>query len=121
MLGEKPDLFQSRRHDDEFHAAIWAEAAECGHWQGEVWSCRKDGTEYPQWLSMSFVADAGGRAAHFIASFIDITRRKDAEDSIRRLALLRPADRPAQPPRCSPIALHARLARGAAQRRADAR
>ncbi|MBG6079223.1 sensor domain-containing protein [Rubrivivax gelatinosus] len=86
VLGRTPDLFRSKRHDRQFHAAIWAEAAEHGHWHGEVWSRRKDGSEYPQWLSMSLVADAGGQAAHFIASFIDITRRKDAEDSIRRLA-----------------------------------
>jgi len=86
VLGQTPAIFRSDRHDAEFDDAIWAEAATCGRWQGEVWSRRKDGTVYPQWLSMSRVADGAGRVTHFIASFSDITLRKEAEDSIRRLA-----------------------------------
>jgi diguanylate cyclase (GGDEF)-like protein/PAS domain S-box-containing protein len=86
VLGQTPTIFRSDRHDPEFFDAIWAGAAACGRWQGEVWSRRKDGTVYPQWLSMSRVADTGGRTTHYIVSFSDMTQRKEAEDSIRRLA-----------------------------------
>ncbi len=86
VLGQTPEVFQSDRQPSEFHEAIWSETAACGHWHGEVWSRRKDGSVYPQWLSMCRLADAAGLATHFIASFSDITQRKEAEDSIRRLA-----------------------------------
>jgi diguanylate cyclase (GGDEF)-like protein/PAS domain S-box-containing protein len=86
VLGHTPDAFRSERHDADFHDAIWSETMDHGRWCGEVWSCRKDGTVYPQWLSMTRVDDAAGRLTHFIASFSDISQRKQAEDSIRRLA-----------------------------------
>jgi diguanylate cyclase (GGDEF)-like protein/PAS domain S-box-containing protein len=85
-LGRQPCIFNSYRHDHAFYEAMWAELEIHDHWQGEVWSNRKDGAEYPQWISMTRVASASGATAHFIGVFRDITERKEAEDSIRRLA-----------------------------------
>jgi diguanylate cyclase (GGDEF)-like protein/PAS domain S-box-containing protein len=85
-VGQGPELFQSDRHEQAFYSAIWEQTDAAGGWQGEVWNRRKDGSVYPQWLSTSRVTDAEGRTTHFIASFSDITQRKEAEDRIRRLA-----------------------------------
>jgi diguanylate cyclase (GGDEF)-like protein/PAS domain S-box-containing protein len=85
-LGQNPRLLSSGRHDPAFYQAMWSEMTSRGHWQGEVWNRRKDGSVYPQWLSMSRVAGADGQTSHYIAAFSDITQRKEAEDSIRRLA-----------------------------------
>jgi diguanylate cyclase (GGDEF)-like protein/PAS domain S-box-containing protein len=85
-LGQNPRMLGSGRHDAAFFHALWAEIHSQGRWQGEVWNRRKDGQIYPQWLSIGRVADGTGRTTHYIASFSDITQRKEAEDSIRRLA-----------------------------------
>jgi diguanylate cyclase (GGDEF)-like protein/PAS domain S-box-containing protein len=85
-LGQNPRLLASGRHDASFFQAMWAAMAACGHWQGEIWNRRKDGSAYPQWLSMSRVKGPAGQVTHYIAAFSDITQRKQAEDSIRRLA-----------------------------------
>jgi diguanylate cyclase (GGDEF)-like protein/PAS domain S-box-containing protein len=85
-LGQNPRILASGRHDADFFRAMWSEMSDRGHWQGEVWNRRKDGSVYPQRLSMSRVTDAAGQTTHFIAAFSDITHRKEAEDSIRRLA-----------------------------------
>ena len=57
-----------------------------GYWQGEVVDRRKDNTLYPKWMSISIVRDAEGKITHYIASFTDITERKQAEEQITQLA-----------------------------------
>ena len=32
-----------------------------GQWQGELWSCRKNGEIYPEWLSISALRNAEGK------------------------------------------------------------
>jgi diguanylate cyclase (GGDEF)-like protein/PAS domain S-box-containing protein len=85
-LGRNPRMLSSGRHDRAFHQAMWAAVDSASHWQGEIWNRRKDGSLYPQWLSLSRLVDAAGTTTHYIASFSDITLRKQAEESIRRLA-----------------------------------
>ena len=85
-LGRNPRILSSGRHDRAFHQAMWATVDSASHWQGEIWNRRKDGSLYPQWLSLSRLVDPAGATTHYIASFSDITLRKQAEESIRRLA-----------------------------------
>ncbi|MDT8406135.1 MAG: EAL domain-containing protein [Methylococcales bacterium] len=57
-----------------------------GRWQGEIWSCRKNGEHYPEWLSLSTSYDAHHQAQHFIAVFMDISQQKAQEKRIHELA-----------------------------------
>jgi PAS domain S-box-containing protein len=72
-LGQNPRMLSSGRHDAAFFQVLWHEVGRSGRWQGEVWNRRKDGSIYPQWLSMSRVGDAALRTTHYIAAFSDIT------------------------------------------------
>lgn len=85
-LGQNPRLLSSGRHDAAFFQALWHDLQTRGDWQGEIWNRRKDGSVYPQWLSMGRVVDDTGQATNYVAVFQDITQRKRAEDSIWRLA-----------------------------------
>ena len=57
-----------------------------GYWEGEVCSRRKDGSLYPQWLSLSSVRNTEGQVTHHIALFRDTTQQRETQDRIRHLA-----------------------------------
>lgn len=84
-IGQTPRILKSGRHDDAFYATMWQALLANGHWEGELWDRRKDGTEYPKWLTINAVAD-DGRTSHYVALFSDMSERKENEDRIRFLA-----------------------------------
>ncbi len=90
VIGRPLATLNSDHHDVDFARAKWAEVEHRGHWEGETTKRRKDGSNYPQWLSLRRLSDAAGNTTHYIASFSDITERKVAEDHIRRLAYYDP-------------------------------
>ena len=86
ILGRKPNLLQSCRHDKEFYAAMWNALNTEGAWQGEIWNKRKNGEIYPQLLSIGSVRDEKGETTHYVASLSDISARKANEEQMRTLA-----------------------------------
>ncbi|WP_300319725.1 EAL domain-containing protein, partial [Accumulibacter sp.] len=84
-LGNNPRLLASGRHDAAFYRSMWASIESHGGWQGEVWNRRKDGSVYPEWLSISRVCQ-DGVGTHYIGTFIDISGHKEAEARIQYLA-----------------------------------
>ncbi|WP_313950627.1 EAL domain-containing protein [Accumulibacter sp.] len=84
-LGRNPSMLASGRHDAAFFASMWASIEAEGYWHGEIWNRRKDGSLYPEWLTLSRVG-RDGVATHYIGTFIDITQHKEAEASVQRLA-----------------------------------
>ncbi|HRY15809.1 MAG TPA: EAL domain-containing protein, partial [Candidatus Competibacteraceae bacterium] len=85
-VGQNPRLLQSGRHNAEFYAALWHHLLANGHWSGEIWNRHRDGKVYPQWESISAVCDEQDNITHFVATFLDLTQQKAAEEAIRRLA-----------------------------------
>jgi len=47
-----------------------------GRWAGEVWHRRKDGSEYPAWMTASKIEDESGVPTHYIYIFRDISEQK---------------------------------------------
>lgn len=86
IRGENPRILASGQTPAETYRAMWTALEEAGYWQGEVVDRRKDGTHYPKWISISVVRDVEGNISHYIASFTDITERKQAEAHISQLA-----------------------------------
>ena len=82
-VGETPRILQSGRHDEEFYADMWKSLAKQGRWEGEIWNRRKNGEVYPEWLSISAIRDAHGQTVQYVCLFIDISKRKAAEEQIR--------------------------------------
>ena len=85
VIGRRPSLLQSGRHDEEFYRFLWTSITERGFWQGEVWNRRKNGEVYPEWLTISAVRNADGEVSHYIGGFTDLSRLKEAEDRIQHL------------------------------------
>jgi diguanylate cyclase (GGDEF)-like protein/PAS domain S-box-containing protein len=84
-VGRKPDFLLSDRHDTKACVAMLLELQQHGHWHGEVWSRRKDGSQYATWVSVSAVRDEQGRIRNYLAVARDLSDRKEAEDRIARL------------------------------------
>jgi diguanylate cyclase (GGDEF)-like protein/PAS domain S-box-containing protein len=84
-IGQNPRMLSSGRQDKEFYRSMWESIDTLGYWQGEVWNRTKDGTVYPEWLSISRVLDSNGVLTNYIGIFSDMTRHKAAEEHILRL------------------------------------
>ena len=90
VVGQNPRIFKSGRHDADFYREMWDAIKITGKWQGEVWDKRKNGEFYPKWLSISAVKNSDGIVTHYVASHVDITERKEAEEEIQSLAFYDP-------------------------------
>jgi diguanylate cyclase (GGDEF)-like protein/PAS domain S-box-containing protein len=90
IIGKKPSILNSGRHDADFYRAMWKAIEDTGTWQGEIWDRRKDGEIFPKLLTISSVKNSMGVVTHHVGSHIDITERKLAEDKITELAFFDP-------------------------------
>lgn len=86
VVGQKREMFVAGPDNTVIDADVWREVHQSGLWQGEIWSRRKNGELYPEWLSLSEVVDETGRVANYIAVFSDITLRKESEQRLQFLA-----------------------------------
>ncbi len=85
-LGMNPNMLSSGRHDRSFYCQMWNEIKENGHWSGEVWNRRKDGSVFPEWLSIVVIKGESDTVKEYVSVFSDITKRKRDEEQIRRQA-----------------------------------
>ena len=90
VVGKTPRLLQSGRHNTDFYRAMWDQLDRTGAWEGEIWSRRKSGEVYPEWLLITAVKDSDGQVTHYIGALSDITSRKEAEHEINNLAFFDP-------------------------------
>jgi len=86
ILGEDPKILASDQTPEETYAEMWSALDQTGFWQGEIVDRRKDNSLYPKWLSISVVIDPDGETTHYVASFTDISARKEAAAQISQLA-----------------------------------
>lgn len=87
VLGKRPAILKSGKHDEQFYQKMWRSINEVGHWEGEIWNRRKDGEIYPEWLHISVIKDEiAGEVTNYLAIFSDITLRKRTEQRLVYLA-----------------------------------
>ena len=85
VLGCNPRILKSDKHEAPFYQAMWRQLLDRGHWEGEIWDRRKDGSLYPKWMSITVVRQAD-QASSFVAISRDISRFKKTEQQLQRLA-----------------------------------
>jgi diguanylate cyclase (GGDEF)-like protein/PAS domain S-box-containing protein len=86
VLGSKPSLLRSGRHDQSFYRDMWAAIHQAGRWRGEVWNRHKGGEPFPEWLTISRVTNEAGRVTHYVGVFSDISIIKESEQKLVHLA-----------------------------------
>jgi PAS domain S-box-containing protein len=55
VIGKNPRMLHSGKHGGAFYAQMWSSIHRDGVWQGEIWNRRKNGSIYPEWLTISRV------------------------------------------------------------------
>lgn len=86
VAGMNPKVLSSGKTPDSTYKDLWNTLEDKGFWQGELWDRRKGGQVYPKWSSISAIKDDCGNVLFYIASFSDISERKEAEARIEHLA-----------------------------------
>jgi len=80
VVGKSPKILQSGRSTPSFYEYMWENINTNGHWQGEIWNKKKDGTEYAEWLTIDSIYDKNGNVSQRVALFSDITEKKLADE-----------------------------------------
>lgn len=82
VRGKNPRMFKSSRQEHDFYEDFWHTLNTTGHWQGEIWDKRKNGEEYPKWLTINTTFDSHGHPYRRVALFSDISEKKKSEQLI---------------------------------------
>jgi len=85
-LGTPSSLIRRSDQSEAFYDAFWRDLADLGFWRGEVWSTRKNGDKYLEWLTVSAVRDEQEAISHYVCVFSDITTVKESQDKLDHLA-----------------------------------
>jgi PAS domain S-box-containing protein len=84
VLGQRPSLWASGLHDQNFYIKMWRSLLETGEWKGEINNRRKDGEIFPEYLSISAVYDEQQSITHYVAHLVDISDQKAKQEQLRR-------------------------------------
>ncbi len=86
VLGKSALFLRSTFHNEKFYKDMWSSILKVGYWKGEMWSVRKNGQQFPQWLNISTIKDAKGEIQNYIGVISDITTMKQSEEELEFLA-----------------------------------
>ncbi len=78
-VGHKTRMLKSGTHPAAFYEEMWATIMAGGVWTGELTNRRKDGSLYPEEMSITPVTNDAGEIVNYVAVKRDITERKRVE------------------------------------------
>lgn len=85
-IGQKPHMSSSDLHDPDFYRELWVVLRREGRWEGEIWSRRKNGESFLEWLSIVMVTGDDGQPLRYVGVFNDITELRKKDEHVRHLA-----------------------------------
>jgi diguanylate cyclase (GGDEF)-like protein/PAS domain S-box-containing protein len=85
VMGKNPRVLASGLQDRACYTAMWAAIEKEGVWSGEIYNRHKDGTVYPEWLTISVIRDELGNITNYLGSFSDLTQVRAAENRVQKL------------------------------------
>lgn len=86
LIGKRPNILKSNRHDKLFYENIWDDLLTDGKWQGEIWNRKKSGELYVQYQTIDAVYNEQNKISRYVSVVNDITELKEQEKRIRFLA-----------------------------------
>lgn len=92
-VGRTPAFLKSGHQDELFYRDMWQALLTRGHWEGEVWNRKKGGDLFVELLTIDAVRNAAGQLAHYVGVISDITRLKENQAHLERIAHYDPLTR----------------------------
>ena len=86
VIGQNTRVLKSGRHDNAFYQDMWGQLTEHGQWHGEIWNRAKNGSVYPERLTISSVESEDGKLEGYVGVFADISSLKATEARLNYLA-----------------------------------
>lgn len=86
LIGRNPVFMKSRKTKRKQIQSLWRQLEQEGYWEGELWTTRKGGMDYPQQLVMIAVRGDRGELERVVAVFQDITRTKQNQEFMQYLS-----------------------------------
>jgi PAS domain S-box-containing protein len=83
VVGKEPSMLSSGRQDSAFYASMWSSINDTGSWEGEIWNRRKNGSIYPEHLTITAVKDKAGIVTNYVGALTDSTQRVQALEQLR--------------------------------------
>ena len=81
-IGRASSFLKAERNPPELQDEIEMALENDGHWQGDVWSRRKNGEIYAESLTMTAISDDSGMPRYRVGLFSDITEKKNTEQAV---------------------------------------
>jgi len=89
VIGKKPNIISSGKHDTAFYKEIWHQLNTLGSWQGEIFNQRKNGEVFPVHQCINTVKSVN-QPLLYISVFSDISLHKALEDQLKQHAYYDP-------------------------------
>ncbi len=86
VKGKNPSILKSGKHGKEFYEQMWHDIRTKGFWKGEIYNKKKDGTIYPEILSITAIKNEKGEVTNYVSHFFDISDLKAAQAENERRA-----------------------------------
>lgn len=86
-VGQKLSLLRADSFPPSYYRQQWEALLADGHWSGELWNRRRDGSLFCEWLSISRVPMPPGQAPRYVGIMADVTERRRQDEHLRHLAL----------------------------------
>ena len=85
VIGKTPAILKSGIQSATFYHNMQATLKERHYWSGEIYNRHKDGSIFPEYLTIQQVLDDDGKIIYYVASFLDLTLQKETEAKIEYL------------------------------------
>lgn len=82
VLGKKPSLLHSGKHDAAFYREIWTALMSGKSWHGHFINKRKDGSFFEEEATISPIKDKSGQIINFVAVKRDVTHEIDLQKQV---------------------------------------
>ncbi len=85
VIGKKPSLLKSGKHNDAFYKNMYKELANNNFFASEIINRKKDGTFITEEFTIRTVRNDTGEIIYYVASFFDISIQKEMEKKLEYL------------------------------------
>ena len=84
VIGKKPSILQSNKHDDDFYRDLWNTINKGESWVGHFFNKKKDGSEYEEEAEISPVFGPDRAITNFVAVKRDVTKEVTLATQLRQ-------------------------------------